>query len=69
MKIDKFLLRYGAIAGRCNAYTRKHEPCKRWPVNGHKRCHRHGAGYTRGRVNDMSAARAKRWMPNPESSI
>ncbi len=49
-KIDKFLTRYGAKPGRCNAICKSGKPCHRWPCNGHPRCHRHGAGYTRGRV-------------------
>ncbi len=45
--IDKFELRYGAKPGRCNALCKSGKPCHRWPITGHKRCHRHGAGYTR----------------------
>ena len=45
--IDKFELRYGAIPGRCNALCKTGKPCHRYPITGHRRCHRHGGGYTR----------------------
>lgn len=47
--------RYGYIPGRCNAYRHLagHRPrtdglCKSWPRKGHKRCGRHGGGWTTG---------------------
>ena len=50
-KPDPFLLRHGAIEGRCNAYRHisGHAPradglCKRYPVKGHRRCNRHKGG-------------------------
>lgn len=45
--IDKFAARHDAIIGRCNALCKSGKPCKRYPIAGHKRCHRHGGGWTR----------------------
>ncbi len=39
------------------------KPCHRWPVNGHRRCHRHGAGYTRNRVDNRQRGTNGRFIP------
>jgi hypothetical protein len=41
--VDKFMFRYGAIKGRCNAKRRKHKGklCQKYPLSGMKRCRLH----------------------------
>lgn len=42
---DPFSVRYGYVKGRCNAYTKKMQCCKRYPLRGRARCKRHGSGW------------------------
>jgi hypothetical protein len=64
---DPFLLRYGAVPGRCNSVCKSGKPCRRYPVKGHARCHRHGGGWTRpGRSKEhIRTLAARRWNKIP----